>query len=52
MCISPKFGGLLDSDKMAKAKILVVEDEAITAMDIQNRLKELDYDVPVIAASG
>ena len=52
MCISPKFGGLLDSDKMAKAKILVVEDEAITAMDIQNRLKELDYDVPAIAASG
>ncbi len=37
---------------MAKAKILVVEDEAITAMDIQNRLKELDYDVPAIAASG
>nr|QNO55307.1 protein-glutamate methylesterase/protein-glutamine glutaminase [Methanosarcinales archaeon ANME-1 ERB7] len=52
MCISPKFGGLLDSDKMAKAKILVVGDEAITAMDIQNRLKELDYDVPAIAASG
>ena len=52
MCISTKFGGLLDSDKMAKAKILVVEDEAITAMDIQNRLKELDYDVPAIAASG
>ena len=37
---------------MAKAKILVVEDEAITAMDIQNRLKELDYDVPAIASSG
>ena len=37
---------------MAKAKILVVEDEAITAMDIQNRLKELDYDVPAITASG
>ena len=52
MCISTKFGGLLDSDKMAKAKILVVEDEAITAMDIQNRLKELDYDVPAIASSG
>jgi len=52
LCISPKFGGLLDSDKMAKAKILVVEDEAITARDIQNRLKELDYDVPAIAASG
>ncbi len=52
MWISTKFGGLLDSDKMAKAKILVVEDEAITARDIQNRLKELDYDVPAIAASG
>ena len=37
---------------MAKAKILIVEDEAITAMDLQNRLKELDYDAPAIAASG
>ena len=52
MCISTKFGVFLSSDKMAKVKILVVEDEAITAMDIQNRLKELDYDVPAIAASG
>ena len=37
---------------MAKVKILVVEDEAITAKDLQNRLKELGYDVPAIAASG
>jgi PAS domain S-box-containing protein len=37
---------------MAKAKILIVEDEAITAKDIQNRLKELDYEVSAIAASG
>ena len=26
LCVSTKFGGLLDSDKMAKAKILVVEE--------------------------
>lgn len=32
--------------------ILVVEDEAITAMDIQRRLKKLGYIVPVTASSG
>ena len=37
---------------MAKAKILVVEDEAITAMDLQNRLSGLGYDAPAIASSG
>jgi AmiR/NasT family two-component response regulator len=37
---------------MAKAKILIVEDEAITAKDLQNMLKELGYDVPAIASSG
>ena len=37
---------------MAKAKILIVEDEAITAKDLQDRLKELGYDAPAIAASG
>ena len=52
LCISTKFGVLLSSDKMAKVKILVVEDEAITANDIQNRLNDLGYDVPAIAASG
>jgi signal transduction histidine kinase len=35
-----------------KAKILVVEDEEITAMDIQNRLIQLGYDVPKTAATG
>ncbi|HMK46954.1 MAG TPA: response regulator [Methanocella sp.] len=33
-------------------KILVVEDEYIVAMDLQNRLTSLDYDVPGIASSG
>ncbi|MCX9083465.1 MAG: response regulator [Candidatus Methanoperedens sp.] len=33
-------------------QILVVEDEAITAMDIQRRLKNLGYDVPAIVSSG
>ncbi len=37
---------------MAKAKILVVEDEAITAKDLQNRLRGLGYDAPAIASSG
>jgi PAS domain S-box-containing protein len=36
---------------MAKAKILIVEDEAITAKDLQNRLRGLGYDAPAIAAS-
>jgi PAS domain S-box-containing protein len=36
---------------MEKAKILIVEDEAITANDIQNRLNGFGY-APVIASSG
>jgi PAS domain S-box-containing protein len=32
--------------------ILVVEDEVITAMDIQNRLKNMGYTVPVTVSSG
>jgi signal transduction histidine kinase len=35
-----------------KSKILVVEDEAIVARDIQNCLKGLGYEVAGIAASG
>ena len=37
---------------MNKAKILVVEDEAIIAKDLQWRLQEMGYDVPLIVASG
>jgi len=37
---------------MAKAKILIVEDEAITAKDLQNMLRGLGYDAPEIASSG
>ena len=37
---------------MAKAKILVVEDERIITMDMKNRLQNLGYDVPAIASSG
>ncbi|NTV28152.1 MAG: response regulator, partial [Methanothrix sp.] len=34
------------------AKILVVEDESIVAIDIKNRLKRLGYDIPSIAYAG
>ncbi|WP_392530827.1 response regulator [Nostoc sp. C117] len=37
---------------MTKAKILVVEDEAIVAKDLQYRLKKFGYTVPEIASSG
>jgi PAS domain S-box-containing protein len=39
-------------EKMTKAKILVVEYEAITAKDIQDGLRGLGYDALAIAASG
>ena len=37
---------------MAPARILIVEDEAIVAVDIKGTLKGLGYDVPAIAFSG
>ncbi len=37
---------------MRKAKILVVEDEAIIARDLQLQLEELGYYVPCIVATG
>ncbi|MCC5606663.1 response regulator [Nostoc sp. CHAB 5834] len=37
---------------MIKAKILVVEDEAIVAKDLQHRLIKFGYRVPAIASSG
>ncbi|MCW5314161.1 response regulator [Nostoc sp. KVJ3] len=37
---------------MTNAKILVVEDEAIVAKDLQHRLVRFGYTVPVIASSG
>ncbi len=37
---------------MAKANIMIVEDDAITAMDIENQLKNLGYDVTVIVSHG
>ena len=37
---------------MTKSKILVVEDEFITATDIENRLKEMGYDVPAVVDNG
>jgi CheY-like chemotaxis protein len=37
---------------MTKAKILVVEDEGIVALNIQSDLESRGYDVPVVVASG
>jgi CheY-like chemotaxis protein len=37
---------------MAKAQILIVEDEAIVAIDLQKTVQTLGYDVPAIAFSG
>ncbi|HTY52797.1 MAG TPA: PAS domain S-box protein [Methanomicrobiales archaeon] len=37
---------------MAKARILVVEDEFITASDIQNNLVTMGYEVPAVVDTG
>jgi CheY-like chemotaxis protein len=37
---------------MFDARILIVEDEGIQALDMQHRLTALGYPVPVIASSG
>ena len=37
---------------MAKANILVVEDESIVALDLKHRLRNLGYAVVAIVASG
>jgi PAS domain S-box-containing protein len=37
---------------MAKARIMVVEDEGLVAMSIQESLQGMGYDVPVVAMNG
>src|SRR5437879_12333375 len=37
---------------MYTPQILVVEDEGITAMDLEARLKRLGYSVPAVVSSG
>ncbi len=37
---------------MENAQILVVEDEAIVALDIQSKLRSRGYEVPALASSG
>lgn len=37
---------------MTQTRILVVEDESIVALDIQERLESLGYDVPTTVAAG
>jgi len=41
-----------EGNRMGPVRILVVEDEFITATDIQNSLKRMGYDVPAIVDSG
>jgi PAS domain S-box-containing protein len=37
---------------MARAKVLIVEDEALVARNIQDKLQELGYTVPTVVDSG
>jgi CheY-like chemotaxis protein len=37
---------------MTRKRIMVVEDEGITAMNIKSELEDMGYDVPSIAISG
>jgi PAS domain S-box-containing protein len=37
---------------MKEARILVVEDEKIVAKDVENRLKNMGYQVPAVASTG
>ncbi len=37
---------------MVKARILIVEDNGIIALDIQHKLWEMGYDAPAVATSG
>ena len=37
---------------MAKTKIMVVEDEAIVALDIQSKLESKGYEVPAVVSTG
>ncbi|MEE8432422.1 MAG: response regulator [Candidatus Desulfatibia sp.] len=37
---------------MAKAKVLIVEDDGIIAMDLESRLKSFGYSVPGIVSYG
>jgi PAS domain S-box-containing protein len=37
---------------MAEARIMIVEDEAIVALDIKQRLEHLGYSVPAVVSSG
>ena len=37
---------------MSAKRIMVVEDEAIVAFDIQTRLEEKGYEVPAVLATG
>jgi len=45
-------GQLTPGGHPARRRILVVEDEAIVALDIQNRLKRLGYEVAGVGSTG
>ncbi|HWQ18587.1 MAG TPA: PAS domain S-box protein [Methanotrichaceae archaeon] len=41
-----------EEERMAKARIMIVEDEAIVAMDLKEELLAIGYDVPIAVSSG
>lgn len=49
---SQKTNHSMDKNLMNKAKILVVDDEAIMARDLQLSLESMGFEVPYIESAG
>ena len=48
----PDVEGLADRGDMSKARIMVVEDEGVVALQIRESLESLGYAVPLVALTG
>ncbi|MGZ7070439.1 MAG: response regulator, partial [Methanobacterium sp.] len=46
------YGDLIRSKKNLNPKILIVEDEGLTAVELKNKLNEYDYEILPIVSSG